>query len=110
MANTFTLYEQEARRTAPTLADRDDAMLFGALGLAGESGEYVDHIKKYVYHGHAPDREKALDELGDILWYIAHAARAWQSGLGDVAYRNNMKLRRRYPSGFSVERSVNRHE
>ena len=76
MANTFTLYEQEARRTAPTLADRDDAMLFGALGLAGESGEYVDHIKKYVYHGHAPDREKALDELGDILWYIAHAARA----------------------------------
>ena len=110
MVNTFTAYEKEAVRTAPPAETPTDMLLLGALGVAGESGEYADLIKKQLYHGHAPDREKALDELGDILWYVAYAARSWMSDLGDVAYRNTMKLRRRYPDQFSSERSIHRVE
>ena len=110
MSNTFTDYETEAARTSPRTVDGKDELLLGALGLAGEAGEYADHIKKQLYHSHPVDREKALDELGDILWYLAHASKRWGSSLGDVAYRNVIKLRKRYPEGFQTEKSINREE
>ena len=49
-----------------------------------------------------------LDEMGDGLWYPA--AIAWLKGwrLSEPARRNVEKLRRRYPDGFSQERSINR--
>lgn len=83
-------------------------LLLGALGLAGEAGEFADRVKKTAYHGHALDREKLLDELGDILWYIADAAGALGVELEEVARRNNAKLRLRYPEGFNPEASKNR--
>lgn len=109
MANTFQGYDIAAQRTASLLPPQEH-LIRGTLGLVGESGEYADMVKKQLFHAHAPNREKALDELGDILWYIADAARAWGSDIGDVANRNIDKLMRRYPDGFSAERSVNRAE
>ncbi len=49
-----------------------------------------------------------LDEMGDGLWYPA--AIAWLKGwrLSEPAQHNVEKLRRRYPDGFSQERSINR--
>lgn len=44
-----------------------------SMGLIGELGEFADHIKKVVGHGHALDRAVCLKELGDISWYIAEA-------------------------------------
>ncbi len=41
------------------------------LGLVGEAGEVADLIKKVEGHGHKPDREKLIKELGDVLWYVA---------------------------------------
>ena len=43
-----------------------------------------------------------------MLWYVATIAHWYGFDLGDVAAANVEKLRRRYPDGFSVERSVNR--
>ena len=106
----FTDYEREAMRTAPPTRSDTDDLILGALGLAGEAGEYADHIKKQLYHNHPKDRENALDEAGDVLWYLAHIARQWQSSLGDIAYRNVIKLRKRYPEGFQPEKSINREE
>lgn len=83
-------------------------LLVAALGLAGESGEFADGIKKIVRHGHFLSREKLIEELGDVLWYVAEAASAVGVNLSDVAAQNIAKLQKRYPSGFSEEASRNR--
>jgi hypothetical protein len=43
-----------------------------------------------------------------VLWYLAEAVTACGLHLDDVAQMNVEKLRRRYPEGFSQERSINR--
>ena len=98
-------YQRDADRTnaTPDLANK-------ALGLCGEAGEVAELLKKHLYHGHPLDREKLRNELGDVLWYVATLASDLGIPLSDVASANVDKLRRRYPEGFSVERSVNRDE
>lgn len=83
-----------------------------ALGLAGEAGEVADIVKKIRYHGHdATDNiPKILDELGDVLWYIAGMCTVLNIPLSHVADGNVAKLQRRYPDGFSSEASKNRSE
>ena len=101
-------YEKAAARTAPDDAAERETLLLAALGLAGEAGEVADHIKKVAFQGHDLDADHVAEELGDILWYAALAARAIGVSLADVAAKNIRKLERRYPDGFSSERSRER--
>ena len=80
------------------------------LGLAGEAGEVVDHLKKHLHHGHELDRDKLVKEAGDVLWYLAALATLLGVDLSEVAQRNVDKLIRRYPQGFTHEASRNRSE
>ena len=91
--------------------EADTALLaINALGIAGEAGEVADLVKKHVGHGHPLDRNKLAKELGDVLWYVAALAHDIGLDLSTVAALNVVKLRRRYPDGFSTERSINRVE
>lgn len=83
-------------------------LITGALGLCGEGGEVADHVKKFISQGHELDRVHVMEELGDCLWYIALIAHSIGCGLDQVMQYNIDKLWKRYPEGFSVERSVNR--
>lgn len=85
-------------------------LLEGLMGLAGESGEACDILKKVLFQGHKLDREHVALELGDIAWYIALAADAIGYDLETVMRMNIEKLYARYPDGFEVDRSVNRKE
>ncbi len=66
------------------------------LGLAGESGEVVEKIKKLLRdkQGSLEESDKVdiLKELGDILWYVNAVAHLLGSSLEDVARMNNEKL------------------
>ena len=102
-------YQELAMRTrnSPT---RTKALITGALGLTGESGEVADHIKKWYDQGHELQTDKIIDELGDVCWYVALMATALGVSLSQVLERNIEKLQKRFPNGFEVERSVNRKD
>lgn len=78
-----------------------------ALGL-GEAGEVQDIIKKHYYHGHTMPYDKLIEELGDLLWYLACLAHLYGINLDLLMVTNIQKLEARYPDGFSKERSINR--
>jgi NTP pyrophosphatase (non-canonical NTP hydrolase) len=109
----FDEYQSLALRTASAASTATELTLLdaAALGLSGESGEIADHVKKILYHGHPLDdatRDKIAKEIGDILWYCAIGARGIGVNLSEIARMNVEKLRKRYPEGFSTEKSLNR--
>jgi len=113
----FDTFQQKALATAarkPELHGTLDVMNMCALGIAGEGGEFVDSIKKLIYHGHSFTPElkvKMAYELGDLLWYTAVSANALGFSLDQIAEMVLNKLAERYPEGeFSAERSKNRKE
>jgi NTP pyrophosphatase (non-canonical NTP hydrolase) len=107
---TLDKYQKLAARTAGAGGDGDRRLIISALGLAGEAGEFANMVKKLTAHGHEISPETLADELGDVLWYISEAATTCGLSLGDIAQQNVEKLRKRYPEGFSEERSRNRKD
>ena len=45
-------------------------------------------------------------ELGDIAWYLAEAATALEIPLDDIFQANIDKLKKRYPEGFDIQKSL----
>ena len=82
------------------------------VGLAAESGEFLEIVKKMVFQGkpwNDDNREHLIIELGDIMWYVANACIALNVEFDDVVRGNVKKLETRYPGGsFSIEKSEKR--
>lgn len=90
---------------------RKDMVLNGVLGLAGESGECCDIVKKNRFQGHELNREHLIEELGDVMWYIAETASGLGVTLEEVAQYNLDKLHKRYHGNhFNKEDSIHRNE
>lgn len=107
--HTLDGYQQDCRRTMSLeTMDEKTRHLFMSLALAGEAGELANRTKKVFFHGHPYDQEKVVEELGDLLWYIAIYASEIGVSLSEVASRNLKKLNARYPEGFSSEASIQR--
>lgn len=107
---TINEYQKEALRTVNNDATSVPRIVNGVLGLCGEAGECADMVKKYLFQGHPLDTEHLAKELGDIAWYLAVSAHSIGYDLETVFQMNVDKLRKRYPEGFEVERSLNRQE
>jgi len=105
---TLDEYQHQALRTAAHVRPDRDGWAMASMGLAGEAGEVVDELKKHLFHGHAYRRDALIRELGDVLWYAAVLAHLAGASLDEVATANVLKLRERYPAGFSHERSKDR--
>lgn len=103
-------YQKLAARFMPPNLLTEEKMLLAALGIAGESGEAVDLIKKVHFHNKELDIEHFKRELGDICWYIACAASALEIPLEDVFQTNIEKLSARYPNGFNAYDANHRKE
>lgn len=101
-------YQKEALRTAPTCIGEVNLLRNGVMGLAGESGEAVDLVKKHIFHDHELDKEHLAKELGDVAWYLAVTAYAIGYDLETILQMNVDKLRKRYPDGFDTDRSQHR--
>ena len=92
MNNDLTKYEQEKH---------------ALHGLVGEIGELHSLYQK-VYQGHEFDKNHAMSELSDMLWFIAEYCTSMDWNLDDVMQYNIDKLIARYPDGFEVEKSLRR--
>lgn len=103
-------YQIEAARTinSELRSDPRELLLNACLGLAGESGEFIEIVKKWAHQGHRLDIDKAKDELGDVCWYIAEACTALDISMFDVMSSNIDKLRIRYPEKFTPDASIQR--
>lgn len=75
-------------------------VVYPALGLVGEAGEFAEKVKKVIrdrpgmdFHDldNKTSREMAK-ELGDILWYVANAAADLGYTLEEIAEMNISKL------------------
>lgn len=72
----------------------------------------TDIIKKHIYHHHELDIDSLIDFLGILMKCISFCA--WLIDdtytLDIILQKNVDKLRKRYPDGFEVEKSLNRAE
>lgn len=106
MDSDFNYYQERAiqydtSRLAIDKETRYDGYMEKALGLAGETGEVMEKVKKMirdkdgVFSPTPEDITELKKELGDVLWYLS--ALAFYNGidLDDVARANLDKLRSR---------------
>lgn len=55
-----------------------DQQMHALMGLAGETGEVADLLKKHFFKpGRAAERADVLDELADVAYYVAVNAHLW---------------------------------
>jgi NTP pyrophosphatase (non-canonical NTP hydrolase) len=103
-------YQDLTARTAPHFDDITEEITAWTMGIAGESGEVADFVKKCVWHNHPWNHEKLAYELGDLLFYIARLSNVIGYSLDEVAVMNQRKLYERYPNGFNSSDSINRKD
>ncbi|MBE6107757.1 MAG: nucleotide pyrophosphohydrolase [Erysipelotrichaceae bacterium] len=101
-------YQKLAMTTLNPKLNKKEVLINGVMGLCGESGEVIDHVKKHLAQGHELDMEKMIKELGDVAWYLAETAYALDVELEEVFVKNIEKLKKRYPEGFDENRSIQR--
>jgi NTP pyrophosphatase (non-canonical NTP hydrolase) len=89
-------------------------LITACLGLAAESGEFIEIPKKIIFQSKALTDESVFHmkrELGDIMWYWINACRALDLDPNDVINENVKKLENRYPGGkFDAHYSENRQD
>lgn len=99
-----TEYQSAAADTA-VHPDGDEAILYLALGLAGEAGEVADLVKKWR-RGHSATGElddakldNVPEEVGDVIWYAARLCDELGYDFDDVLENNIAKLTDRQDTG-----------
>jgi NTP pyrophosphatase (non-canonical NTP hydrolase) len=116
---TFDDYQESAITTAayPVAEGTGHGnLVYPAMGLAGEAGEYLDKVKKNWrnYNSMTADnltkdqRLEFLKELGDVLWYTTASAIELGSTLAEVAQININKLLDRRARGVIKSQGDNR--
>jgi len=96
---TFEEYQKLSRKTA-IYPDKDNNFVYPTLGLAGESGEVAEKIKKILRDnkGIVDDlkKQELSKELGDVLWYVSQLATELGLSLDEIASLNIEKLYSRF--------------
>ena len=79
-----------------------------ADGLCTEAGEFKDTLKKWKYYGKPLDYTNLMEELGDMLWYVAIACKALGIDFEYLQLTNIAKLKERYPDKFDGSKATDR--
>ena len=95
----FNEYQRECRKTDVGTAAQDclePGWLYYALGMAGETGELMEKIKKLFRDKNGvidfEFKEAVVKEMGDVQWYMARLADQFEIDFESVAITNVKKL------------------
>lgn len=91
----FNEYQSLANRT---LYGNEQVLTNLSLGLASETGQVVDLVKKYTFHGDQLNKEQLTKQMGDVLWYLSQVAEWADIPFDEVAQQNITKLNHKYPN------------
>lgn len=84
-------------------------LIHAMIGMATESAEFQDMMKKHLMYGKEIDRTNLIEELGDLMWYVGLACSELGVSLDEVMARNNAKLAARYGDVFTEQAALNRN-
>jgi NTP pyrophosphatase (non-canonical NTP hydrolase) len=92
---TMNEYQRLARKTA--LYPEELGLYYTALGLTGEAGEVAEKVKTMIRDDKTIEdcQIDIMNELGDVMWYIANVAYEFGLTLEEVAENNVLKLNSR---------------
>jgi len=93
-----------------TLTPEKVNMWHAATGIAGEAGELLDCIKKCVVYNQPLDRENAIEELGDLEFYMEALRQELKLSREEVLAANVAKLEKRYPRSYSDQAAKERKD
>lgn len=95
------LNEYQSKATKTAIYPKKMAIIYPALGLAGEAGEVADKVKKIIRDNNTTDEFKLniAAEIGDVLWYCAVLANDLGFDLAQIAETNLNKLADRQQRG-----------
>ena len=97
------IFQREARRSLRDDLPYEATCSNMCMGLAGEIGEVIDIMKKHIYQGKELDITDVIEEVGDVLWYIANFCNVNNITMDECMESNIKKLRKRFPNGFTVK-------
>jgi NTP pyrophosphatase (non-canonical NTP hydrolase) len=92
----MTLDEYQKKALSTNINEGTHIFFDRMFGLVGEAGEMADKVKKWIRDDKADwdklDKHMMMDELGDVLWYVATLADTLGYKLDEVASHNAKKL------------------
>jgi NTP pyrophosphatase (non-canonical NTP hydrolase) len=105
----FQEYQDKSKVTAvfpsfeAAVYQKNHNLIYTTLGLAGESGEVVEKVKKVFRDGNGEvsesRRQEIIKELGDVLWYVSQIATELGVSLEEVVSQNIEKIYSRKDRG-----------
>lgn len=106
-------YQQQVMRSCnmelePITDPKILQLLHSLLGLCTESGEVASVMKKHLIYKKDYDNKNALEEYGDLLWYIAIGLEFLGETFFTAMAGNITKLRKRYPDAFTYKDALER--
>jgi NTP pyrophosphatase (non-canonical NTP hydrolase) len=101
MKNFIALCKRTESPKQPPIAADATRLLHAAMGMSTEAAEFLDALKKSYFYGRALDHTNLLEEIGDMLWYIAIALDVLGSDFETEMDRVIRKLRTRFPEAYN---------
>lgn len=93
------LNDYQLAALATAIYPQDKRIIYPLIGLAGETGEVADKIKKEIRDRNgefaADSRREIALEIGDVMWYLASLASDLGYTLDEIAQMNIEKIQSR---------------
>jgi NTP pyrophosphatase (non-canonical NTP hydrolase) len=95
IANFQDWVERGWTRKVDSPSDEVRELAVMALGLCGEAGEVVEHIKKELRGDGPANQHEICKELGDVLHYLCRIATEYNLSLDEIMLTNIEKIEAR---------------
>jgi NTP pyrophosphatase (non-canonical NTP hydrolase) len=101
---TARIFSTTSLEHRPEMADLVHAM----LGSVTEAAEMAEHVRDVLTGTKLLDKVNVIEEIGDVLWYLALGLRFSGSTFDQAFLINITKLRKRFPNKFTEAAAIER--